>query len=272
MLQSDHMREPTRNPEIQDLKAKALAEQVFKLIDELTRKIARDGNAVSRDGLMRQTIGQVEKIRKFVVGKDRSRLTPDAAHRIKGEYMMRAGQLEEAVLESEIAEAPVTGELATIKQACMPIPPNTILELQPRVSRQLEKLHTIDVARKIKTDPAWTVFFYEAAMKHASLPDFNADEWYGEVMIQRSPLMRKLMLPLVGYDMVERAAKEGARPMPDEDKYMIDRHRAMNALDELIELWEVEMPAVADKYRAVKDVLDQEVLTLSLYHRYQAQV
>lgn len=258
-----------KDPATQDLRAKAIAEGAFRLVEELTRKIARSRNAVAKNGLMEQTSAHLEKVRRFVVGADKKKLTPHTAHRITGEYMTRASQLEDAVLEAEVEGDSVTDSVAKLKEAFMPIPRNKLVELQPMVTRKIAKLHGVDEARGVATDPAWTVFFYDAALKHSALPNFNGDEWYGEAMSQRSAVLRKLVLPLVAYDMLNRAAQEGALPMPNKDTYMMHRHRAVNAIQELVELWDKEMPAVADKYRAVLDSLDREEITLSLYYRYQ---
>lgn len=261
-----------RDPQTQDLKAKALAEGIFSLVEELTRKIARNRNTAAQDGLRQQTVFQLEKVRKYAVGPDRKKLSPGTAHRLTGEYMMRTNQLEEALLEAEVEKSPVTGKLATLKEAFMPIPRNKLVEFQPYVSRQLSKLHGIDEARGEETDPAWTVFFYDAAMKHLAIPHFNGDEWYGEAMSQGSALPRKLALPLVAYDMLERAAKERARPMPNSEVLDSHQHRAVNALDELIELWGKDMPAVADKYQMVKDNLDQSLRSLTEYYRQEVRL
>lgn len=238
------------------------------MVDELARKIARS-KTDTKAGLMEQTSAQLEKVRKFAVGPDRKKLTPHTAHRINGEYMMRASQLEEAILQGEIDEGSSNEKVTTLKEAVLPVPTKKLVELQPELSKKLAKLHGIDEARGTDTDPAWTVFFYEAGLKHAAMPDFNADEWYGEAMSSRSSVLRKLVLPMVAFDMLDKAAQESIRPMPNKKIYMEHTHRAINALIELIELWETEMPAIADKYRAVKDALDREQITLSLYYRYQ---
>lgn len=260
-----------RDSELKDLKTKALAESVFRIVEELTRKIGRERNALSRDGLMKQVAAQLEKIRRYAVGPDQKKITPATAFRLNGEYMMQANQLEETVLRIEAEESPDTKGLDILKEAFMPISRNKLVEFQPRLSKELSALHEVDEARGKMTHPAWTIFYYEAGMKHLALPQFNADEWYGEVMSQRSPLMRKLVLPVVMVDLLKQAAREGAQPMPNKEQYMANRHRLLNALDELIELWDSDMPPVADKYRAMKEALDHELMTLSLYYRYQPQ-
>lgn len=260
-----------RDPEVQDLRAKALAEGVFRLVEELTRKISHNRETTAREGLMKQSAGQLDKVRRYVVGPDKKRLTPATAHRMTGEYMLRATHLEDALVAAEAEDASVSGPLEKLKAAFMPLPQNKLVEFQPHVSRELIKLIDIDEQRGSAADPAWTMFYYDAAIKHLSIPDFNGDEWYGQAMSDRSTVLRKAVLPLVAYDMLQRTAKEGAKPMPRKSLYMQHRHRAINALEELVELWEKDMPPIADKYRAVLAALDQEVLTLSLYHRYQGQ-
>ncbi|MEK7539816.1 MAG: hypothetical protein AAB558_01060, partial [Patescibacteria group bacterium] len=233
---------------------------------------ARNRNTVAQDGLRQQTAFHLEKVRKYAIGPEREKLSPGTARRLTGEYMMRANQLEEALLEAAVEESPVTGKLATLKEAFMPIPRNKLVEFQSRVSRQLSRLHGIDEARGEVTDPALTIFFYAAAMKYLSIPNFNGDEWYGEVMSQRAPLLRKLALPLVAHDMLERAAQERARPMPNSEVLDSHHHRAVNALAELIEVWGKDMPAVADKYQAVKDTLDQALRSLTEYYRQETRL
>lgn len=260
-----------RDPEVQDLRARALAESVFGLVEELTRKISRNRETTAREGLMKQSAGQLDKVRRYVVGPDKEKLTPATAHRMTGEYMLRATHLEDALVTAEVEDASVSGHLEKLKGAFMPLPQNKLIEFQPHVSRELAKLHAIDEQRGSVTDPAWTMFFYDAALKHLSIPDFDGDEWYGQAMSERSTVLRKTVLPIVAYDMLQRAAKEGARPMPKKEVYMEHRHRAVNALEELVEVWEKDMPPIADKYTAVLAALDQELQTLSLYYRYQGQ-
>lgn len=255
-----------------DRKVKALAERVFLLMDQLSPRIARAKTEELRGGLRLQISGSLEKLRPYVVGKEKKQLTPSVAYRLQGEYTIKGTQVEDALIESESDEAPSSAMMATFKENCLPIPRNKAIEFQPYVARQLVAMSEIDQGRGVPMDPAWSIFYHESMMKRLSINPFPGDDWYAGAMAERNPLLRKMVLPLVVIDMVDQAATEGASSHPRHEIVMEHRHRALNALDELIEIWDSEMPVVADKYRAVKAALDHELMTLAQYHRYQKLV
>lgn len=252
-----------------DRKAQALAERVFSLVEGYQRRIIQARTEQERDGYTAQISGELKKVRRYIVGDGQRKLTPALLHRLTGEYALKTTHLEEAVLESEVAEAPASVGLDTLRTATLSIPKTKAGAIQLRMGQYLGKLQGISEARGKGLDPAFLVFFFDAGGKRMAMPNFNADEWYGEVMSGNSSIYRKIALPIVVIDQIEKAAREGAKAMPNHDRFMEQRHRALNALDELIELWSKDLPAVADKYQMVKDALDHELMTLSLYHRYE---
>lgn len=260
---------PERTLDHSDRKAQAVAERVFSLVEGYKRRIIQARTDHERDNFKAQISGELDKVRGYVVGADRKRLNATTAHRITGEYVLKATHLEEAVLESGVADASTSAELTKLRDSILPIPKKMEQSLNMNMARYLGQLQGMAEARGKTMDPAYVVFFYDAGMKRMAMPDFEADEWYGEVMSSRSDILRKAVLPMVAIDQIEKAAREGAKAMPDHEKFMEFRHRAINALDELIDLWQKDLPAVADKYQLTKQALDHELVTLSLYHRYE---
>lgn len=252
---------------VTERRAKATAEQVFQLVPGYAKRIAHARTDMERQGYIKQIADELKRVRPFVMGETKG-LSEAAASRMRGEFCVSAMHLQQAILSAEVEEAPTTDRLDQLKQAFMPIPPNKVVELGPHQVKKIGQLQDWDERFGLHMDSAWIVFLFDAGIKRLTIPTFNSDEWYGEVMSQRSALMKKLVLPIVAIDQVEMAAREASRPMPRSDMVEEAAHRAQNALEELVEIWEPVLPAIADTYTLVAKVLDQEVATLSLYYRY----
>lgn len=255
-----------------DLHAKAEAERTFGYVDELRKRILRGAKPESIDELTVQLWQRVQNIRLIIFGKEGKKLSPVVARHITGQYMYRASQVEEALVKNEWKGSDLSAQARSFGEAVFAASEDYKMAAAIGSNRILHSLESIDEQRGQPMDRAWSVFFFETGISYsANDKNPDLDEAYGQAMIEKSTIFRKMALPWVVYQAVDEAAAEGATPMPDKEAFMVHRDRARNALEELIQIWEPAYLPIADKYRAMLATLDREILTLSLYYRSKSQ-
>lgn len=250
-------------------RAAGQAERIFALVPGFAQRILRARTEEERQGLVGQVGKELAELRGYVMGQG-SGLSERAVFRMRGEFAQNTFYLQEAIIAAELEAEPLSPKIGKLLET-RTVPREGFQGVSDDVIRKINGIQELLARSGKHIDPAWGSFLYRIGIGRAVLEDFQADEWYAEVMSQEHTLLKKIALPLVVVDQAEIAARERAKPMVTQRIVEEAVHRAKNALEELIEIWDKEFPALADTYRLVAQALDQEVENLSLFYRYEAR-